>query len=794
MVRHVTLCPPCGCLSCPAVPGPWIPSESNSISASNASTPTPTGPSPGSLSPSCSERKVCTPGVTVVDRPLHSARVSADPSPDRLLFDSSQPPNICRPKLWGTHWLRFVRTTFPKHHDALLTFWGLLEASGSLYSGTYSGWYSSADESFLDDSEVVDGHSTVTGAAVGRVVKEPTIYFALSRYQEQLVALHSRTSPAFVDPPCRSRELLTSLKTNPLQDVSVTRFVPNEDLTNGNYPGVSVPHNRNLKIYVWLDALVGYLTAVGFPDTDGVRFREMWPPDMQILGKDISRFHAVLWPALLMAAGLPSPKKLIIHGWWLRGGRKISKRQSVPPKLNHGRDETLTTADSLVANALAHGQKGPDLPIRKLGTSGDNETSKVVTQERDSRRTEEGATFSGSHIVCPVCLSKAGGTCVDVLRFHLLHEMALDQDVSFRVENLRATGHRLANTLGNLLLRLHALLQRATGGTAPRALRRADVTRHGTPTLTGKLLLGLQDALDGSRHALCNSVVQPAQYPRMIMKVADEANRYLDLVAPWKIIPKHATQNQLGGEYSHSPQQMQQQQKQQEHIQQQMQQQEQKEQKVASTDTPTPLQRQHQLAGTHSVQLNAVPYVSTATSRDAVRHADSSGVEVAAGLPVGLKSSTSSYQCNTGTLLAESVGDLCDESSSSPLVCLRALTDSICVLGVLALPLLPHSASYILDSLSVPVDVRNFASVMETVKQWKLQILHSQSAKSAFKECTNQTQGPYSSVDSLAMGGSYHNCNDENDAVDDTLSTLVPPGTRMKSKVQPLFLKHKELE
>jgi len=207
----------------------------------------------------------------------------------------------------------FIRTTEVRHQEAAWALWKELEAKEQIYLGTYSGWYSVRDEAFYAENELVDDKAP-TGADV-EWVEEPSYFFRLSEWQAPLLEFYE-TNPNFIAPPSRRNEVISFVKSG-LLDLSVSR-------TSFTW-GISVPDHAGHVIYVWLDALTNYLTGIGYPDTKFEEFSTFWPADIHIVGKDILRFHAVYWPAFLMAAGIMPPKRIFAHGWWTNEGQKISK-------------------------------------------------------------------------------------------------------------------------------------------------------------------------------------------------------------------------------------------------------------------------------------------------------------------------------------------------------------------------------------------------------------------------------------------------------------------------------------
>ncbi|MFQ5953446.1 MAG: methionine--tRNA ligase [Kiloniellales bacterium] len=212
----------------------------------------------------------------------------------------------------------FIRTTEPRHIRASQAIWSALMDAGQIYLGSYAGWYAVHDEAFYAEDELVegpDGKKHAPSGAEVEWVEEPSYFFRLSTWREPLLRLYEER-PDFISPPARRNEVISFVKSG-LRDLSVSR-------ASFNW-GVPVPNHTDHVIYVWLDALTNYITAVGYPDTSGDDFSTYWPADLHMVGKDILRFHAVYWPAFLMGAGLGPPKRIFAHGWWTNEGRKISK-------------------------------------------------------------------------------------------------------------------------------------------------------------------------------------------------------------------------------------------------------------------------------------------------------------------------------------------------------------------------------------------------------------------------------------------------------------------------------------
>ncbi len=212
----------------------------------------------------------------------------------------------------------FIRTTAPRHKLAAQAIWRKLQENGFIYPGAYEGWYAVRDEAFYDEDETElkpDGSriAKAGGAAVEWVV-EPSYFFKLSAFQDRLLAFYE-ANPGFIAPQAKRNEVVSFVKSG-LRDLSVSR-------TSFSW-GIPVPGDEKHVMYVWLDALVNYLTAVGYPDESAAKFH-YWPASLHLVGKEIIRFHAIYWPAFLMAAGLPCPKRVFSHGWWTVEGEKMSK-------------------------------------------------------------------------------------------------------------------------------------------------------------------------------------------------------------------------------------------------------------------------------------------------------------------------------------------------------------------------------------------------------------------------------------------------------------------------------------
>lgn len=300
----------------------------------------------------------------------------------------------------GLHmeWDEFVRTTEDRHIRTAQHFFKTLEERGHIYVGKYEGWYDVSTETFYRESDLVDGKSP-DGNEV-RWVSEDNYFFRLSAFQAQLLK-HTEENPGFIVPESRRNEVLSFIRQG-LRDAAISRQNPGW--------GIPVPGREEQVIYVWFDALINYVTATGWPEPG---WEDKWPPIVQWLGKDIlTRFHATLWPAMLMGVGMPLPKVLAAHAWIvLGGGEKISKSKG---------------------NVVAPMELAEDLAAR-----------------------------SG-------CKSEIA---VDTVRYYLAATMPFETDTVFTYEDFdRRYNVDLANDLGNALNRSLAMSHKFVGGIVPDAM------------------------------------------------------------------------------------------------------------------------------------------------------------------------------------------------------------------------------------------------------------------------------------------------------------------------------------
>ena len=212
----------------------------------------------------------------------------------------------------------FIRTTEDRHIKSVKHLWNILVNKGDIYIDKYSGWYSIRDEAFYSNDEIIEDKNGKKLAPNGSEVEwleEPSYFFKLSSWQDKLLKFYEK-NPDFISPKSRYNEVL-SFVNGGLEDLSISR-------TTFNW-GIQVPDNDDHVIYVWLDALTNYISALDYPNKDSKNWKSFWPADIHVVGKDILRFHAVYWPAFLMAAELEVPRKIYAHGWWTVDGKKMSK-------------------------------------------------------------------------------------------------------------------------------------------------------------------------------------------------------------------------------------------------------------------------------------------------------------------------------------------------------------------------------------------------------------------------------------------------------------------------------------
>ena len=212
----------------------------------------------------------------------------------------------------------FIRTTEVRHKKAVQNLWNELVKNDDIYLSKYSGWYSVSDEAFYSEEEIEEINNkkvAISSKSPVEWIEEESYFFRLSKWQKPLLNFYD-LNPNFIAPSARKNEVISFVKRG-LKDLSISRKTFKW--------GIQVPNDEDHVIYVWLDALTNYLSALNFPNKDDKLFKKFWPPSVHLIGKDILRFHAVYWPAFLLAAKIETPKKVYGHGWILSGDQKMSK-------------------------------------------------------------------------------------------------------------------------------------------------------------------------------------------------------------------------------------------------------------------------------------------------------------------------------------------------------------------------------------------------------------------------------------------------------------------------------------
>ncbi len=386
--------------------------------------------------------------------------------------------------LWdrmGITYSDFIRTTEPRHHRAVQKLFRALQANGHIYLSSYTGQYCVSEETFVDGPPGTigpDGRPTET-------VTEENYFFRLSAFQQPVIDL-IESGRLTIEPESRRNEVLSFLRSG-LKDLSISRSsftwgipVPTPGpviLTEG----ASAPQSTDLHatpsqphvIYVWLDALANYMTAVGYGSDDPLdeaRFKHYWPADLHIVGKEIIRFHCVYWPAFLLAAGLPTPKKVVAHGWLLFEESKMSKSRG-----NIVRTETILDAFGTLCPPSPSGQspvilsEGAPAP-QSSDLHLDPATTPVILSEAHSAQSKDPEASHATPSLHPFPPPTPDPTqptphdrdifAADVLRYFLLREIPFGQDGSFSFDALITRYNAdLANGYGNLVRRVLTMIQ-----------------------------------------------------------------------------------------------------------------------------------------------------------------------------------------------------------------------------------------------------------------------------------------------------------------------------------------------
>jgi len=364
--------------------------------------------------------------------------------------------------LMDTSYDYFIRTTDDNHVEAVKKIFKRFFDQGDIYKGYYEGWYCNPCESFYTNTQVVDGKCPDCGAPV-RQAREEAYFFKMSKYVDRLIQ-HIEENPGFIEPESRKKEMVNNFLKAGLQDLCVSR-------TSFKW-GIPVDFDDKHVVYVWLDALTNYITALGYdPDKSyeeqSEKFRRYWPADVHIIGKDILRFHTIYWPIFLMALDLPLPKKVFGHPWFNFGSDKMSKSKG-----------NVVYADEL-SNLIG----------------------------------------------------------VDGVRYYALSEMPYNADGSISYDNVLARyNNDLANNLGNLVSRTHAMTVKYFGGVIPAPTE--------TEPLDEELREAVKVGIEKSKALTDGFHIADALDEIFIM--LRRANKYIDETMPWALAKDESKKDRLG--------------------------------------------------------------------------------------------------------------------------------------------------------------------------------------------------------------------------------------------------------
>ncbi len=357
---------------------------------------------------------------------------------------------------------RFIRTTEKYHESVVQKIFRKFYEQGDIYKGHYEGWYCTPCESFFTETQVIDGKCPDCGRDVTQA-REEAYFFKMSNYSERLIK-HIEENPEFIEPESRKKEMVNNFLKAGLQDLCVSR--------SSFKWGIPVDFDEKHVVYVWLDALTNYITALGYDPDKSYEdqcelFKKNWPCDVHIIGKDILRFHTIYWPIFLMALGLPLPKKVFGHPWFNFANDKMSKSKG-----------NVVFADELVK------------------------------------------TFG-----------------VDGVRYYALSEMPYNSDGSITYESVVARyNNDLANNLGNLVSRTHAMTKKYFDGAVPNPGVECD--------LDIELKAAVSSAIEKSLKLM--SEYHIADSLDEIFTMLRRANKYIDETAPWVLAKSESDRERLG--------------------------------------------------------------------------------------------------------------------------------------------------------------------------------------------------------------------------------------------------------
>ncbi|MFT6332239.1 MAG: methionyl-tRNA synthetase [Lentimonas sp.] len=353
----------------------------------------------------------------------------------------------------------FIRTTEDRHKKTAQEFWKILQENGFIYKDVYEGWYAIRDEAFYGEDEIVDGKAPTGAEVVWQ--KEESYFFKLSAFEDQLLKFFDE-NPNFIQPDSKRNEVISFVKGG-LRDLSISR-------TSFQW-GIKVPDDEKHVMYVWLDALTNYLSALNFSKEDTSLYKNFWENGSQvhIVGKDILRFHCVYWPAFLMAANLPLPKQVYAHGWWTNEGQKISKS---------------------VGNVISPYEEAKWL------------TSFTYQEKKDGEKIDKNLDQD---------------IAIDYLRYFLLKEVPFGNDGDYNRESLiNRVNSELANNIGNLTQRSLSMIAKNCDGIV--------ISSGSVFTLENEKIFAIKQDIE---NLAFNRALEK------IINLADDANKYFNDNAPW---------------------------------------------------------------------------------------------------------------------------------------------------------------------------------------------------------------------------------------------------------------------
>ena len=362
----------------------------------------------------------------------------------------------------------FIRTTDERHKKTAQKFWQKLQENGWIYKDVYEGWYAIRDEAFYNEDELVDGKAPTGAEVVWH--KEESYFFKLSTFQNNLLALYEAV-PDFIQPESKRSEVISFVKSG-LKDLSISR-------TSFKW-GIPVLDDKNHIMYVWLDALVNYLSALDFDKDNHQLYQDFWcnttDSPIHIVGKDILRFHCVYWPAFLMAADLPLPNRVFAHGWWTNDGQKISKS---------------------VGNVIDPYKETEWLQSFKYKES---ETEKNITKE----------------------------TAIDYFRYFLMKEIPFGNDGDYSRKRLaERINAELANNIGNLVQRCLSMVFKNCDGKVPECNAQTD--NSSSEILSCELKNSIKFIKEVINRLDFNYALN------LIINLSNQANKNFNDFAPWKL-------------------------------------------------------------------------------------------------------------------------------------------------------------------------------------------------------------------------------------------------------------------